>query len=261
MRRFLTELKPNCFEDVIAAISLFRPGTLDAGMVEPFIHRKHGKEPVEYDHPLLEPVLRDTYGVIIYQEQVMRAAQALSGYTLEEADILRAAMGKKQLAVMEREREHFISGAVKNGVNKGLAESIFEKIATFASYGFNRSHAAAYALTTYTTAYLKAHYPARVHGGADVARYGRHQQELQEYRRAARDAHRDSAARRQSQPRQIHRQRRGDPLRPGRDPRRRRRRPREEIIAVRERGGEFKNLADFCMRVGTRSSIAACSKR
>src|ERR1700756_4022696 len=159
MRRFLTELKPSSFEDVIAAISLFRPGTLDAGMVEPFIRRKHGKEPVEYDHPLLEPVLRDTYGVIIYQEQVMRAAQALSGYTLEEADILRAAMGKKQIAVMQKERERFIAGAVKNGVEKALAESIFEKIATFASYGFNRSHAAAYALTSYTTAYLKAHFP------------------------------------------------------------------------------------------------------
>jgi DNA polymerase-3 subunit alpha len=159
MRRFLTELKPSCFEDVIAAISLFRPGTLDAGMVEPFIHRKHGREPVEYDHPLLEPVLRDTHGVIVYQEQVMRAAQALAGYTLEQADILRAAMGKKNIAVMQREREKFISGAVKNGVDQALAETIFEKIATFASYGFNRSHAAAYALTTYTTAYLKAHYP------------------------------------------------------------------------------------------------------
>ncbi|MGH7985005.1 MAG: DNA polymerase III subunit alpha [Candidatus Binataceae bacterium] len=159
MRRFLTELKPSCFEDVIAAISLFRPGTLDAGMLEPFIHRKHGKEPVEYDHPLLEPVLRDTHGIIIYQEQVMRAAQALAGYTLEQADILRAAMGKKNIAVMQRERENFLSGAVSNGVDKALAARIFEKIATFASYGFNRSHAAAYALTTYTTAYLKAHFP------------------------------------------------------------------------------------------------------
>ena len=108
MRRFLTELKPNCFEDVIAAISLFRPGTLDAGMVDPFIKRKHGKEAVEYDHPLLEPVLRDTYGVIIYQEQVMRAAQALAGYTLEEADMLRAAMGKKNKVQMASERARFI---------------------------------------------------------------------------------------------------------------------------------------------------------
>jgi DNA polymerase III subunit alpha len=159
MRRFLTELKPSNFEDVIAAISLFRPGTLDSGMVEPFIHRKQGKEPVEYDHPLLEPVLRDTYGVILYQEQVMRAAQALAGYTLEEADILRAAMGKKNKAQMERERERFMQGAERNGVDASLARSIFEKIETFASYGFNRSHAAAYALTTYTTAYLRAHFP------------------------------------------------------------------------------------------------------
>jgi DNA polymerase-3 subunit alpha len=159
MRRFLTELKPSNFEDVIAAISLFRPGTLDAGMVEPFVRRKHGKEPVEYPHPLLEPVLRDTYGVILYQEQVMRVAQALAGYTLEEADVLRAAMGKKQLQAMARERERFIEGAVKNGLTRELAGSIFEQIETFASYGFNRSHAAAYALTTYTTAYLKAHFP------------------------------------------------------------------------------------------------------
>jgi DNA polymerase III subunit alpha len=159
MRRFLTELKPSNFEDVIAAISLFRPGTLDSGMVEPFIKRKQGKEPVEYDHPLLEPVLRDTYGVILYQEQVMRAAQALAGYTLEEADILRAAMGKKNKAQMEHERERFVRGAERNGVDASLAKSIFEKIETFASYGFNRSHAAAYALTTYTTAYLKAHFP------------------------------------------------------------------------------------------------------
>jgi len=159
MRRFLSDLKPSNFEDVIAAISLFRPGTLDAGMVEPYIHRKHGKEPVKYPHPLLEPVLRDTYGVIIYQEQVMRVAQALSGYTLEQADILRAAMGKKNKVVMEKERERFIQGAINNGVDKETAQTIFEQIETFASYGFNRSHAAAYALTTYTTGYLKAHFP------------------------------------------------------------------------------------------------------
>ncbi|MCL5043909.1 MAG: DNA polymerase III subunit alpha [Deltaproteobacteria bacterium] len=159
MRRFLTELKPSNFEDVIAAISLFRPGTLDAGMVEPFIRRKHGREPVAYDHPLLEPVLRDTYGVILYQEQVMRAAQALAGYSLEQADILRAAMGKKQKAVMEQERRRFVAGAQHNGLSPSLAETIFDKIATFASYGFNRSHAAAYAMTSYVTAYLKAHFP------------------------------------------------------------------------------------------------------
>ncbi|HEY2104625.1 MAG TPA: DNA polymerase III subunit alpha [Candidatus Binataceae bacterium] len=164
MRRFVTDLKPTCFDDIIAAGSLFRPGPLDAvvdgkTMVQHYVDRKHGREQVKYPHPLLEPVLRDTYGVIIYQEQVMRVAQALSGYTLEQADILRAAMGKKNKAVMEKERERFIQGAVKNGVDKDTAQTIFEQIETFASYGFNRSHAAAYALTTYTTAWLKAHYP------------------------------------------------------------------------------------------------------
>jgi len=159
MRRFLTDMKPSCFEDVIAAISLFRPGTLDSGMAEVYIKRKNGREKVEYDHPALEPVLKDTYGVIIYQEQVMRVAQALAGYTLEEADMLRVAMGKKKLDVMAKERERFVEGARRQGASAELAQSIFEKIETFASYGFNRSHAAAYALTSYTTAYLKAHYP------------------------------------------------------------------------------------------------------
>src|ERR1700719_3216934 len=250
MRRFLTELKPNCFEDVIAAISLFRPGTLDAGMVDPFIHRKHGKEPVEYDHPLLEPVLCDTYRIIIYQEQVMRAAQALAGYTLEEADILRAAMGKKQLAVMERERERFISGAVKNGVNKGLAESIFEKIQTFASYGFNRSHAAAYALTTYTTAYLKAHYPREFMAALmsldmdDTGKSYKNIAALREMRIAM-------------LPPDVNQSRvkftvSGDAIRFGLGAIRGvGQKTGEEIIAVRAAGGAFKNLADFCMRVGT----------
>ncbi|HTT77707.1 MAG TPA: DNA polymerase III subunit alpha, partial [Candidatus Binataceae bacterium] len=250
MRRFLTELKPSCFEDVIAAISLFRPGTLDAGMVDPFIHRKHGKEPVEYDHPLLEPVLRDTYGVIIYQEQVMRAAQALSGYTLEEADILRAAMGKKQLAVMEREREHFITGAVKNGVKQGLAESIFEKIATFASYGFNRSHAAAYALTSYTTAYLKAHYPREFMAALmsldmdDTSKSYKNIAALREMRIAI-------------LPPDVNHSRvkftvAGEAIRFGLGAIRGvGAKTAQEIIAVRERSGLFKNLADFCMRVGT----------
>jgi DNA polymerase-3 subunit alpha len=250
MRRFLTELKPSSFEDVIAAISLFRPGTLDAGMVEPFIHRKHGKEPVEYDHPLLEPVLRDTYGVIIYQEQVMRAAQALAGYTLEEADILRAAMGKKQLAVMERERERFISGAVKNGVNKGLAESIFEKIQTFASYGFNRSHAAAYALTSYTTAYLKAHFPREFMAALmsldmdDAGKTYKNIAALREMRIAI-------------LPPDVNQSRvkftvSGEAIRFGLGAIRGvGQKTAEEIIAVREKGGEFRNLADFCMRVGT----------
>ena len=257
----MTELKPSNFEDVIAAISLFRPGTLDSGMVDPFIKRKHGKEPVEYDHQLLEPVLRDTYGVIIYQEQVMRAAQALAGYTLEEADILRAAMGKKNKAQMERERERFLDGAKKNGVDKALAKSIFEKIETFASYGFNRSHAAAYALTTYTTAYLKAHYPARVHGGADVARHGRRRQDLQEHRRAARDAHRAAAARRQPQRREVHGLGRRDSLRPGRDPRRRRQERRGDDRGAPKRRPVQGPAGFLPARRHANWSTGACSRR
>jgi DNA polymerase-3 subunit alpha len=250
MRRFLTELKPSCFEDVIAAISLFRPGTLDAGMVEPFIRRKHRKEPVEYDHELLEPVLRDTYGVIIYQEQVMRAAQALSGYTLEEADILRAAMGKKQIAVMQKERERFIAGAVKNGVDMTLAESIFEKIATFASYGFNRSHAAAYALTSYTTAYLKAHFPLEFMAALmsldmdDTSKTYKNIAAVREMRIRV-------------LPPDVNRSRvkftvTDEAIRFGLGAIRGvGAKSAEEIIAVREVGGEFKTLADFCLRVGT----------
>jgi DNA polymerase-3 subunit alpha len=250
MRRFLTELKPSCFEDVIAAISLFRPGTLDAGMVEPFIRRKHGKEPVEYDHPLLEPVLRDTYGVILYQEQVMRAAQALSGYTLEEADILRAAMGKKQIAVMQKERARFIAGAVKKGVDTGLAESIFEKIATFASYGFNRSHAAAYALTSYTTAYLKAHFPHEFMAALMSL-------DMDDTEKTYKNIAAVREMRIPVLPPDVNRSRvkftvsdsairfglgaiRGVGAKSA-----------EEIITVREKGSDFKNLADFCTRVGT----------
>ena len=250
MRRFLTELKPSCFEDVIAAISLFRPGTLDAGMVEPFIRRKHGKEPVEYDHPLLEPALRDTYGVIIYQEQVMRAAQALSGYTLEEADILRAAMGKKQIAVMQRERERFIAGAVKNGVEKALAESIFEKIATFASYGFNRSHAAAYALTSYTTAYLKAHFPLEFMAALMSL-------DMDDTDKTYKNISAVREMRIRVLPPDVNRSRvkftvTDDAIRFGLGAIRGvGAKSAEEIIAVRERGGDFKTLADFCMRIGT----------
>jgi len=249
MRRFLTELKPSCFEDVIAAISLFRPGTLDAGMVEPFIHRKHGKEPVEYDHPLLEPVLRDTYGVIIYQEQVMRAAQALSGYTLEQADILRAAMGKKQIAIMQKEREGFIAGAVRNGVEKEQAESIFEKIATFASYGFNRSHAAAYALTSYTTAYLKAHFPHEFMAALmsldmdDAAKTYKNIAALREMRIAILPPDVNQSRVKFTVTNGAIRFGLGAIRGVGA-------KSAEEIIAMREKAGPFAGLGDFCLRVG-----------
>ena len=157
MRDALRKLKPDRFEDIIAMVALYRPGPMDN--IETFVNRKHGTEEIESLHPMIEPILAETYGVIIYQEQVMQIAQVLSGYSLGEADLLRRAMGKKIKAEMDKQRKRFVEGAVANGVDKGRAEYIFELVAKFAGYGFNKSHAAAYALIAYQTAYLKANHP------------------------------------------------------------------------------------------------------
>ncbi|MGE4092659.1 MAG: DNA polymerase III subunit alpha, partial [Candidatus Binatia bacterium] len=159
IRKLITQLKPSVFEDIIAVIALFRPGPLDSGAAEQFIRRKHGKEPISYPHPLLEPVMRETYGVTIYQEQVMQIAQILAGYSLGDADNLRRAMGKKKKEVMQEERARFLAGTAKQKIPEKLAGEIFDQMETFAAYGFNKSHAAAYALISYQTAYLKTHYP------------------------------------------------------------------------------------------------------
>src|SRR6202022_2527698 len=151
--------RPSCFEDVIAAGALYRPGPLDSGMVEVFINRKHGKEKVAYPHPLLEPVLRDTYGVIVYQEQVMQISQILGGYSLGRADLLRRAMGKKKADVMQKERAGFLDGCQKDNIAPKVAGEIFDLMEKFAEYGFNKSHSAAYGVLTIQTAWLKAHYP------------------------------------------------------------------------------------------------------
>ncbi len=155
----VVKLKPNCFEDVIAAGALYRPGPLDSGMVDVFINRKHGREPVSYPHPALEPVLKDTYGVIVYQEQVMQISQVLGGYSLGRADLLRRAMGKKKAEVMAAERKGFIEGCAANNVDLKVADEIFDLMEKFAEYGFNKSHSAAYGLITVHTAWLKAHHP------------------------------------------------------------------------------------------------------
>jgi DNA polymerase-3 subunit alpha len=157
MRRALVDMRPDRFEDIIALVALYRPGPM--ANIPTYCARKHGDEEPEYLHPLLEPILKETFGVIIYQEQVMQIAQRMAGYSLGEADLLRRAMGKKIRAEMEKQRERFVAGAVKTGVPKGQAETIFELLAKFADYGFNKSHAAAYALVSYQTAYMKAHYP------------------------------------------------------------------------------------------------------
>ena len=159
IREMLRELKPSCFEDVIAAVALYRPGPLNSGMVKDFIERKHGRKKVVYDLPELEPILKDTYGVIVYQEQVMQIARTLAGYSLGGADLLRRAMGKKDVSVMAKEKVPFLAGAKEQGIDLKKAEAIFDLMAMFAEYGFNKSHSAAYALIAYQTAYLKAHYP------------------------------------------------------------------------------------------------------
>jgi DNA polymerase-3 subunit alpha len=153
------KLKPSCFEDVIAAGALYRPGPLDSGMVDVFINRKHGRDRVTYPHPALESVLKDTYGVIVYQEQVMQISQVLGGYSLGRADLLRRAMGKKKAEVMAAERQGFLDGCQANGVDPKVAGEIFDLMEKFAEYGFNKSHSAAYGLITTQTAWLKAHYP------------------------------------------------------------------------------------------------------
>ncbi len=159
IKDIIKKLKPDKFDDIVALVALYRPGPLQSGMVDDFILRKHGAR-VDYFHPDLEPILKQTYGVILYQEQVMQIAQVLAGYTLGGADLLRRAMGKKKPEEMAQQREIFISGTTKRGVQQRLASYIFDLMEKFAGYGFNKSHSVAYALLAYQTAWLKTHYPA-----------------------------------------------------------------------------------------------------
>jgi DNA polymerase III subunit alpha len=158
MREMLKKLKPDNIEDIVAAVALYRPGPLQGGMVDDFIDRKHGKKKVQYPHPLLEALLADTYGVIVYQEQVMQIAQVLAGYTLGQADLLRRAMGKKKAEEMAKQKAAFLDGARERHIDPRVAEEVFDLMAKFAEYGFNRSHSAAYAIVTYQTAFLKRHW-------------------------------------------------------------------------------------------------------
>ncbi len=159
MRDYLIKLAPENLGDLIAMNALYRPGPLDAGTIDDYIRRKHGKEKVTYVHPRLEPILRETYGVIVYQEQVIRIAMELAGYTAGEGDILRKAMGKKVKEIMEKQQNSFKEGCRRNGIDDAVADTVFEQIETFARYGFNKSHAAGYSYLAYQTAYLKAHFP------------------------------------------------------------------------------------------------------
>jgi DNA polymerase-3 subunit alpha len=185
MRRLLKKMVPDRFADLVAILALYRPGPLESGMVDQYVNCKHGEE-VHYLHPMLEPVLKETYGVVLYQEQVMKCASTLAGYTLGGADILRRNMGKKKKDKMAAERIKFVDGAVKNGVDSAKAEEIFDIIEKFAGYGFNKSHSAAYALVTYQTAWLKVHYPKEFMAAYLSSKIGAKKDVMAEYVREVR---------------------------------------------------------------------------
>lgn len=159
MRQIVRDLKPSSLEDISSILALYRPGPLDAGLIPKFINRKHGREAIDVAHEKLEPILKETYGIMVYQEQIMKIAQELAGYSLGEADLLRRAMGKKKKSEMEKHQSMFVSGATARGVETQIAEALFEQMLLFAEYCFNKSHSTAYGAVTYQTAYLKAHYP------------------------------------------------------------------------------------------------------
>ncbi len=159
MRQIVQDLKPSSIEDISSILALYRPGPLDAGLIPLFIGRKHGTEEIRYQHSLLEPILKETYAVLVYQEQIMKMAQDLAGYSLGQADLLRRAMGKKKASEMQKQRENFVDGATKNGVSQAIAEDLFDQMVKFAEYCFNKSHSTAYGYVTYQTAYLKGNYP------------------------------------------------------------------------------------------------------
>jgi DNA polymerase-3 subunit alpha len=193
-RELLKKLKPDCFEDIVAAGALYRPGPLEGGMVDDFVDRKHGRKKVEYDHPVLEPILKDTYGVIVYQEQVMQISSVLAGYSLGKADLLRRAMGKKKADVMAKEKAGFLEGAKQKKIDAKIAERVFDLMEKFAGYGFNRSHSAAYGMLTYQTAYLKHYYPVEFFAALLTCDKDKTRCDRQVHRRGARAGDQRSAA-------------------------------------------------------------------
>ncbi|MCP4583310.1 MAG: DNA polymerase III subunit alpha [candidate division Zixibacteria bacterium] len=172
MREYLRKLGPTCIDDLIAMNALYRPGPLDSGMIDTYIDCKRGRKKMKFPHPVLEPILKDTYGVIVFQEQVLKIAQDMAGYSLGKADILRKAIGKKQAEIMAQQKSEFIEGAVKKKVDKKIAEQVFDMIETFARYGFVKAHATGYAVVAYQTAYLKAHYQAEFIAAALTSEMG-----------------------------------------------------------------------------------------
>ncbi len=251
MRNLLRDMKPESFEDISSVLALYRPGPLGSGMVSDFIRRKRGEEPIEYPHPMLEPILKDTYGVIVYQEQVMQIANVMAGFTLGEADLLRRAMGKKLPEVLAQQRNRFLTGALERGIPEEIANHVFDLMEYFAGYGFNKSHTVAYGLLAYQSAYLKAHYPLAymtallmsVEGNtAKIARY------VQEARRMGirilpPDINESN----------VHFTPVGNSIRFGLAAIKNVGEGAvEAILEVRQKGGKFKSLEDFLSRIDTK---------
>jgi len=251
MRNLLRDMKPESFEDISSVLALYRPGPLGSGMVSDFVRRKRGEEPIEYPHPMLEPILKDTYGVIVYQEQVMQIANVMAGFTLGEADLLRRAMGKKLPEVLAQQRNRFLTGALERGIPEEIANHVFDLMEYFAGYGFNKSHTVAYGLLAYQSAYLKAHYPLAymtallmsVEGNtAKIARY------VQEARRMGirilpPDINESN----------VHFTPVGNSIRFGLAAIKNVGEGAvEAILEVRQKGGKFKSLEDFLSRIDTK---------
>jgi DNA polymerase III subunit alpha len=256
----VARLKPSSIEDLSSILALYRPGPLDAGLIPIFIDRKHGREKISYEHPILEPILNETYGVIVYQEQIMKIAQDLAGYTLGEADILRRCMGKKKADEMNKQREKFLDGAAKKGVEHSIADALFDKMVLFAEYCFNKSHSTAYAYVTYQTAFLKANYPAEYMSALLTANSG-DQDKMTRYLNNC-----EQTLDIKVEPPDINRS--YVKFRPVIDPNRPKRlnilfglsairnvgeAAIENILSAREEGGEFLSLADICQRVSLQS--------
>jgi DNA polymerase III subunit alpha len=256
----VARLKPSSIEDLSSILALYRPGPLDAGLIPIFIDRKHGREKISYEHPILEPILNETYGVIVYQEQIMKIAQDLAGYTLGEADILRRCMGKKKADEMNKQREKFLDGAAKKGVEHSIADALFDKMVLFAEYCFNKSHSTAYAYVTYQTAFLKANYPAEYMSALLTANSG-DQDKMTRYLNNC-----EQTLDIKVEPPDINRS--YVKFRPVIDPERPKRlnilfglsairnvgeAAIENILNARAEGGEFLSLADICQRVSLQS--------
>ena len=196
MRDVLRRYKPTCVEDLTALNALYRPGPIQGGMIDDFIERKWGRRKVDYELPELEEILKETLGVIVYQEQVMQISNVLAGYSLGEADLLRRAMGKKNPAEMAKQRDRFVKGAIANRLSKEKVGHIFDLMEQFAGYGFNKSHSAAYALLAYHTAYLKTHYPVEFMAALLTSEISEARECRQVHQGMPRDGHRGRAARR-----------------------------------------------------------------